>query len=122
MFFNKVKHAENMERIRVLTAKFKDTLSHKHATVHFIGVWYVLESIPFFIPKLLTSLSFVIRDTVSSVGLTRGPNLPETVNGMSEACGCRHAISLDERRGKFLPEYLRGGSGPAKRPLAIHLQ
>jgi uncharacterized protein (DUF2235 family) len=52
------------------------------------------------------------RDTVSSVGLVRGPTLPETTTGMTHVCAFRHALALDERRVKFLPEYANGGSGP----------
>ena len=54
------------------------------------------------------------RDTVSSVGVARGPNLPETASGMSHVCAFRHALALDERRVKFSPEYADGGSGPSK--------
>lgn len=52
------------------------------------------------------------RDTVSSVGVTRGPSLPETTHGMKHVCHVRHALSLDEERLKFLPEYVNGGLGP----------
>lgn len=51
------------------------------------------------------------RDTVSSVGFARGPMLPETITGMCHVCGFRHALSLDELRLKFLPEYANGGRG-----------
>lgn len=60
-------------------------------------------------PLLMRSTS---RDTVSSVGITRGPSLPETTTGMTHVCGFYHGISLDEGRGKFLPEYGNGGKGP----------
>ena len=41
--------------------------------------------------------------------------LPDTVNGMAHVCYFRHALALDERRVKFLPEYVYGGSAkPAK--------
>ena len=52
------------------------------------------------------------RDTVSSVGLIRSPSLPETTSGMQHVCFFRHALSLDERRVKFLPEFANGGMGP----------
>jgi uncharacterized protein (DUF2235 family) len=52
------------------------------------------------------------RDTVSSVGLIRKPSLPETASGMNHVCFFRHALALDERRVKFLPEYANGGAGP----------
>jgi len=35
---------------------------------------------------------------------------PETVDGMKHVCYFRHALALDERRVKFLPEYAYGGS------------
>jgi hypothetical protein len=52
------------------------------------------------------------RDTVSSIGIVRGISLPETTNGMRHVCVFRHALALDERRVKFLPEYVNGGIGP----------
>jgi uncharacterized protein (DUF2235 family) len=52
------------------------------------------------------------RDTVSSVGIARGPSLPETTKGMTHVCIFRHALALDEVRVKFLPEYANGGHGP----------
>lgn len=53
-----------------------------------------------------------IRDTVSSIGAARGISLPETTTGMRHVCIFRHALALDERRVKFLPEYVNGGLGP----------
>ena len=38
---------------------------------------------------------------------------------MMGPCGCRHAISLDERRGKFQPEYVNGGAGPLPESLRL---
>ena len=35
--------------------------------------------------------------------------LPWTVDGMKHVCYFRHALALDERRVKFLPEYVYGG-------------
>ena len=35
--------------------------------------------------------------------------LPGTVDGMVHVCYFRHALALDERRVKFLPEYAYGG-------------
>ncbi|KAJ2936532.1 hypothetical protein H1R20_g558, partial [Candolleomyces eurysporus] len=53
----------------------------------------------------------VIRDTVSSIGVARGKKmLPGTTDGMEHVCHFRHALALDERRVKFLPEYAWGGS------------
>ncbi|EJD39377.1 WD40 repeat-like protein [Auricularia subglabra TFB-10046 SS5] len=72
------------------TARFKETFS-RHVKVHFVGVW----------------------DTVSSVGLVRHKQLlPGTADGMHHVCFFRHALALDEKRVKFLPEYARGGLGP----------
>ena len=52
-----------------------------------------------------------IRDTVSSIGVVRGSRmLPYTIEGMTHVCYFRHALALDERRVKFLPEYAYGGS------------
>jgi uncharacterized protein (DUF2235 family) len=52
------------------------------------------------------------RDTVSSVGIFRAPDLPGTATGMGHVCKFRHALALDEQRVKFLPEYIRSGGGP----------
>ena len=41
-----------------------------------------------------------------------GPSLPETTTGMQNVGAFRHALSLDERRVRFLPEYGYGGAGP----------
>ena len=61
-------------------------------------------------------LSFsLFRDTVSSVGIVRGRKLlPGTAEGMDHVCYFRHALALDERRVKFLPEYACGGTGPSQ--------
>jgi uncharacterized protein (DUF2235 family) len=56
----------------------------------------------------------VLRDTVSSIGILRGRSLPETTTGMKHVCAFRHALALDERRVKFLPEYANGGKGPGE--------
>ena len=40
---------------------------------------------------------------------------PRTIDGMTHVCYFRHALALDERRVKFLPEYAYGG---AAKPLA----
>lgn len=49
------------------------------------------------------------RDTVSSVGLGRSKTLPCTTTSCEHICYFRHALALDERRVKFLPEYVYGG-------------
>jgi uncharacterized protein (DUF2235 family) len=55
------------------------------------------------------------RDTVSSIGMIRAPTLPETSSGMNHVGTFRHALALDERRVKFLPEFAHGGAGPQPR-------
>ncbi|KAF9539634.1 hypothetical protein CPC08DRAFT_494431 [Agrocybe pediades] len=68
--------------------RFKSAFCHKDVKVHFVGVW----------------------DTVSSIGLVRKKKLlPGTIDGMKHVCFFRHALALDERRVKFLPEYAYGG-------------
>ncbi|KAG0694905.1 hypothetical protein DFH29DRAFT_1005935 [Suillus ampliporus] len=69
-----------------LAKGFKETFSRKHVVTHFIGVW----------------------DTVSSVGIRKAKNLPST-NTCDHVCYFRQALALDERRVKFLPEYVYGG-------------
>lgn len=56
------------------------------------------------------------RDTVSSVGLIRSKSLPGSTNGMGHVCIFRHALALDERRVKFLPEFSNGGIGCGPQP------
>ncbi|TFK19343.1 hypothetical protein FA15DRAFT_697596 [Coprinopsis marcescibilis] len=69
--------------------RFKRAFSDPSVRVHFVGVW----------------------DTVSSIGVARGKKtLPGTTEGMTHVCYFRHALALDERRVKFLPEYAWGGS------------
>jgi len=48
------------------------------------------------------------RDTVSSVGVKKTKNFPST-DTCDHVCYFRHALALDERRVKFLPEYVYGG-------------
>ena len=61
---------------------------------------------------LTKSSNWFHRDTVSSIGVVRGKRLlPGTTDGMRHVCFFRHALALDERRVKFLPEYAYGGSG-----------
>ncbi|KAJ7633989.1 hypothetical protein B0H17DRAFT_961596 [Mycena rosella] len=69
-----------------LCKHFKKTFSRQD--VHFIGVW----------------------DTVSSVGIIRGQPLPLTGTA-DHICHFRHALALDERRVKFMPEYITPDSG-----------
>jgi len=64
-----------------LSAGFKQTFSF-NVTIEFIGVW----------------------DTVSSVGIVMGKTLPFT-NSNQAIKTFRHALSLDEHRAKFRPNY-----------------
>ncbi|KAK0473608.1 hypothetical protein IW261DRAFT_1404201 [Armillaria novae-zelandiae] len=66
-------------------ANFKRTFS-REVKVHFIGAW----------------------DTVSAVGLIHQRPLPLTMSA-SHVCFFRQGLALDERRVKFLPEYLTDG-------------
>ncbi|KAJ7097706.1 hypothetical protein C8R44DRAFT_859850 [Mycena epipterygia] len=75
----RAKKAEHIAR------NFKNTFS-REVRIHFAGLW----------------------DTVSSVGLVRGKPLPLT-SSAQHICIFRHALALDERRVKFLPEYVDGG-------------
>ncbi|KAK1224666.1 hypothetical protein PQX77_012411 [Marasmius sp. AFHP31] len=69
--------------------RFKRTFC-RNVKVHFVGAW----------------------DTVSSVGVVRNESLPMTMEGMQHVCYFRHALALDERRIKFLPDYACGGGSP----------
>ncbi|KAJ7711632.1 hypothetical protein B0H16DRAFT_1667731 [Mycena metata] len=72
----------------VLCRHFKTTFSRPNVRVHFVGAW----------------------DTVSSVGIFRGQPLPLTTSA-DHICHFRHALALDERRVRFLPEYVHS-AGP----------
>ncbi|KAI0047583.1 WD40 repeat-like protein [Auriscalpium vulgare] len=87
---SKIKSPKDTGYAEQLCSRFKQTLSRENVRVHFVGVW----------------------DTVSSIGFARGKSLPETTTGMLHVCVFRHALSLDEKRAKFQPEYVNGGSGP----------
>ncbi|KZV75636.1 WD40 repeat-like protein [Peniophora sp. CONT] len=70
--------------------RFKEVFS-RTIKVHFVGAW----------------------DTVPLVGIFRKRKLlPGTTDGMKHVCYFRHALALDERRVKFLPEYAYGNEGP----------
>ncbi|KAF5337442.1 hypothetical protein D9758_017165 [Tetrapyrgos nigripes] len=69
-----------------LAGNFKRTFS-RSVGVHFVGVW----------------------DTVSPIGISRGPPLPGTMDS-KHICFFRQALALDEDRVKFLPEYVHGGA------------
>ncbi|KAJ7146810.1 hypothetical protein C8R44DRAFT_599575 [Mycena epipterygia] len=70
-----------------IAENFKNTFSRQDVNIHFLGAW----------------------DTVSSVGVFRGKPLPLTLSAQ-HICIFRHALALDERRVKFLPEYVNGGA------------
>ncbi|EIM79565.1 uncharacterized protein STEHIDRAFT_69324 [Stereum hirsutum FP-91666 SS1] len=70
-----------------MAKRFKKSFS-REVQVHFVGAW----------------------DTVSSVGIVRDKVLPGTTSGMKHVTFFRHALALDERRVKFLPEYAYEGS------------
>ncbi|KAJ7117550.1 hypothetical protein C8R44DRAFT_790986 [Mycena epipterygia] len=66
---------------------FKNTFCREDVRIHFLGAW----------------------DAVSSIGIVRGKNLPGTDTfDDNNICFFRHALSLDERRVKFIPEYICG--------------
>ncbi|KAJ6551275.1 hypothetical protein B0H19DRAFT_950644, partial [Mycena capillaripes] len=69
-----------------IAKNFKTAFS-RDVRIHFAGLW----------------------DTVSSVGVFRGKPLPLTWTA-EHICIFRHALALDERRVKFLPEYIGGGA------------
>ena len=52
----------------------------------------------------------------------RGKTLPGTTDGMGHVCVFRHALALDERRVKFLPEYAFGGEGPHGKEIECDLK
>ena len=45
IFYNKKKHDASIKRIAELCEQFKRTLSHEHATVHFVGIWCVFVAV-----------------------------------------------------------------------------
>ncbi|KAJ7357885.1 hypothetical protein DFH08DRAFT_436982 [Mycena albidolilacea] len=73
------------EHAKDIATTFKETCS-REIRIHFVGVW----------------------DTVSSIGVFRGKPLPLTSTA-EHICIVRHALALDERRVKFLPEYINHG-------------
>ena len=93
-----------------MAERFKKTFCVGNVRVHFVGAWYAIPYIALF---SLTKATGINRDTVSSIGIVRGKRLlPETANGMKHTCYFRHALALDERRIKFLPEYANELTGP----------
>ncbi|KAF8598656.1 hypothetical protein BDV93DRAFT_403864, partial [Ceratobasidium sp. AG-I] len=78
---------ERNESYRSKVDTFKKAFSREGVTVHFLGAW----------------------DTVSSVGIVRQKLLP-AVNTCNHVTYFRHALALDERRVKFLPEHAKSTS------------
>ena len=39
IFRSKASHEKAVEKVKQLCAQFKQTLSHKNARVHFVGIW-----------------------------------------------------------------------------------
>ncbi|KIM34905.1 hypothetical protein M413DRAFT_32925 [Hebeloma cylindrosporum] len=84
--------SQKQEKTMTMAERFKNAFSYKDVKVHFVGAW----------------------DTVSSIGIAGGKSmLPGTIDGMKHVCYFRHALALDERRVKFLPEFAYGGSATA---------
>ncbi|KAG9309246.1 hypothetical protein JVU11DRAFT_10727 [Chiua virens] len=74
-----------VQKTREITRHFKNTFSWRDLRVHFVGVW----------------------DTISSVGLIKGDVFLSTSSSAAHACHFRHALALDERRVKLMPEYFQ---------------
>jgi uncharacterized protein (DUF2235 family) len=90
-----------------MTQRFKETFSRTNVRVHFVGVWYDRCIIDCWHTLIIINYH-LYRDTVSSVGISRSKALP-LVHSHEHICFFRHALSLDECRVKFLPEYIHGG-------------
>lgn len=43
LFSSQAKHKKTVEELRKICEQFKQTLSHKNATVHFVGIWYAFR-------------------------------------------------------------------------------
>ncbi|KZP02613.1 hypothetical protein FIBSPDRAFT_711907, partial [Athelia psychrophila] len=70
-----------------IAANFKRIFSRQYVRVHFVGVW----------------------DTVATAGLVRRKKMLPRVECCDSVCYFRPALPLDERRVKFLPEYVHEG-------------
>ncbi|KAI9569194.1 hypothetical protein HD554DRAFT_2020868 [Boletus coccyginus] len=73
----------NKPKAREMATDFKKAFCWQDVRIHFVGVW----------------------DTVSSVGLFKRDAFVSASVSMTNACYFRHALALDERRVKFMPEY-----------------
>ena len=81
--------------------EFKSAFSSsKHVPIEFIGVWYVSFS-----NKENNNNTYSdCRDTVSSLCVIGGRSLPVTTASTNVRI-FRHALSLDERRARFQPQF-----------------
>ncbi|KAJ7135227.1 hypothetical protein C8R43DRAFT_1089511 [Mycena crocata] len=86
---------EEAEETPIMAPRFKETFA-RSVKIHFVGVW----------------------DTVSSVGFVRQKPLPLT-SSAEHICIFRHALALDERRVKFLPEFVDGGNSNKKASMMV---
>ncbi|KAJ7499769.1 hypothetical protein FB451DRAFT_1118880, partial [Mycena latifolia] len=88
---------EPTDDAKEIAENFKKTFS-REVRIHFLGAW----------------------DTVSSIGVFHGKPLPLT-SSARHICIFRHALALDERRVKFVPEYVDHdtGSVPGAQPVDV---
>lgn len=84
-----------------MATEFKKTYCWRGVRVHFVGVWCESSCSLWYY-----TLTFV-RDTVSSVGLIKGDVFVSTSASVTNTSYFRHALALDERRVKFMPEYFQ---------------
>jgi hypothetical protein len=80
--------------------------------IHFAG----LRSVTLELRLILRTLKLKCRDTVLSKGVVGGKVLPLTSSAQHICIFC-HALALDERRVKFLPEYISGGDPVSASPI-----
>lgn len=83
------------------------SVAKKNVHIHFVGVWSVFLRVShhYIEPSVFPRF----RDTVFSVGFDRNKTFLYTTSSCDHICYFRHALALDERRVKFLPEYVYGG-------------
>lgn len=98
-------YASDKAKAKAKAEDFRQTFS-RNAHVHFVGVWYIFIMLLSDAHGLRILIALFDRDTVSSVGIVRGKNLPYTETS-DHICLFRHALALDECRVKFLPEYIK---------------
>lgn len=83
------------------------SVAKKNVHIHFVGVWSVFLRVShhYIEPSVFPRF----RDTVFSVGFDRNKTFPYATSSCDRICYLRRALALDERRVKFLPEYVYGG-------------